>query len=83
MNYLKTILLEVKFNSDVDRFFIATIDGGGGGGLSRQNFAENVLKLLETYGYEDLPNLILKSRMLREYSIDKLINILTEKLLIK
>lgn len=68
---MKTVLLEVKTGPDADRFF---------GSTSKQNFSETILDLLENYGYEDLPNLILRSKILREYSTDKLIYILNEKL---
>ncbi|RZC40531.1 Hermansky-Pudlak syndrome 3 protein -like protein [Asbolus verrucosus] len=71
MHYLKTILLEVKHSWEADRFF-----SGG----SKQNFAETILELLENHDFDDLPNLILKSSILREYSTDKLIHILNERL---
>lgn len=60
----------MKTGPDADLFF---------GSTSKQNFAETILDLLENYGYEDLPNLILRSKILREYSTDKLIYILNEK----
>lgn len=56
---------------DADKFF---------GSNSMQNFSDSILYLFENHGYEDLPNLILKSRIIREYSTDKLIYILTEKI---
>ncbi|CAH0548559.1 unnamed protein product [Brassicogethes aeneus] len=71
MHYLRTILLDIKSGVDVDKCF-----GSG----SKQNFSEAILNLLEVHGYEYLPNLILKSKIIREYSTDKLINILTEKI---
>ncbi|XP_018568137.1 uncharacterized protein LOC108908554 [Anoplophora glabripennis] len=69
--YLKKTLLEMKSGMDVDKFF---------GSSSKQNFSDSILDLLENHGYEDLPNLILKSKIIREYSTDKLICILTEKI---
>ncbi|XP_044260158.1 Hermansky-Pudlak syndrome 3 protein homolog [Tribolium madens] len=71
MNYLKSVLLEVKYSWEADKFFTSG---------SKQNFAETILTLLENHNFEDLPNLILKSSILREYSTDKLIQILTQKL---
>ncbi|XP_030747037.1 uncharacterized protein LOC115875658 [Sitophilus oryzae] len=72
MYYLKYTLLEIKTIYDADRYF---------GTNSRNSFSEAMLDLLESQGYSDLPNLILKSRVLREYSTDKLITILTERCL--
>ncbi|XP_064214386.1 BLOC-2 complex member HPS3 isoform X2 [Tribolium castaneum] len=71
MHYLKSVLLEIKHSWEADKFFTSG---------SKQNFAETILELLENHNFEDLPNLILKSSILREYSTDKLIHILTEKL---
>ncbi|XP_056637368.1 uncharacterized protein LOC130445640 isoform X1 [Diorhabda sublineata] len=71
MYYLKKTLLDVKVGTDADKIF---------GPNTRQNFSESILDLLEHQSYEDLPNLILKSKIFREYSTDKLINILTEKI---
>nr|XP_023016560.1 uncharacterized protein LOC111505899 [Leptinotarsa decemlineata] len=71
MHYLKKILLEVKVGSDADKIF---------GTNSKENLSESILDLLENHCYRDLPNLILKSKIIREYSTDKLISILTEKL---
>ncbi|XP_066255602.1 uncharacterized protein [Euwallacea similis] len=70
MHYLKHTLLDIKTSCDADRYF-----GTG----SKNSFSEAMLNLLESQGFSDLPNLILKSRILREYSTDKLINILLEK----
>uniref|UniRef100_A0AAR5Q491 CNH domain-containing protein n=1 Tax=Dendroctonus ponderosae TaxID=77166 RepID=A0AAR5Q491_DENPD len=70
MNYLKHTLLEIKTSYEADRYF-----GNG----SKNSFSEAMLDLLERQGFSDLPNLILKSRILREYSTDKLINILVER----
>ncbi|KAJ8917277.1 hypothetical protein NQ315_002294 [Exocentrus adspersus] len=70
IHYLKKTLLEIKSGTDADKFF---------GSNSKQNFSDSILDLLGNHGYEDLPNLILKSRIIREYSTDKLIFILTEK----
>ncbi|XP_060533460.1 uncharacterized protein LOC132706255 isoform X2 [Cylas formicarius] len=70
MWYLKHILREVKTSLDADRYFRST---------SKNSFAEIMLDLLESHGYEDLPYLILKSKMLREYSTDKLAQILSDK----
>ncbi|CAG9861597.1 unnamed protein product [Phyllotreta striolata] len=70
--YLKNTLLDVKAGPDADKIF---------GSTSKQNFSESILHLLEHHGFEDLPNLILKSKIFREYSTDKLIYILNEKML--
>lgn len=70
MHYLKHTLLEIKTSYDADRYF---------GSNSKNNFSEAMLNLLETQGFSDLPSLILKSRILREYSTDKLINILVDR----
>ncbi|XP_076256729.1 uncharacterized protein LOC143194058 [Rhynchophorus ferrugineus] len=72
MHYLKHTLLEIKTSFDADRYF---------GSNSRNNFSEAMLELLENQGFSDLPSLILKSRILREYSTDKLITILLEQCL--
>ena len=69
MHYLKQTLLEIKTSHDADRYF---------GTNSKNNFSEAMLQLLEKHDFSDLPNLILKSRILREYSIDKVIGILYE-----
>lgn len=71
MFYLKNTLLDVKAGPDADKIF---------GSTSKQNFSESILVLLEHHSYEDLPNLILKSKIFREYSTDKLICILNEKM---
>ncbi|KAJ8953684.1 hypothetical protein NQ314_007292 [Rhamnusium bicolor] len=71
MYYLKKTLLEIKSGLDADKFF---------GSSSKQNFSESILDLLENHGYEDLPTLILKSKIIREYSTDKLIYILTQRI---
>lgn len=63
--YLRTVLLEA------DKLF---------GTSSKQKFLESVLELFESDHFDDLPKLILKSGILREYSVDKLINILNRKL---
>ncbi|KAL1501585.1 hypothetical protein ABEB36_006883 [Hypothenemus hampei] len=70
MHYLRHILMEIKTSYDVDKYF---------GTSSKNNFSEAMLVLLEVEGFRDLPNLILKSRILREYSTDKLINILESR----
>ncbi|CAG9770856.1 unnamed protein product [Ceutorhynchus assimilis] len=70
MYYLKNTLLEIKTSYDADKYF-----GSG----SKNSFSEAMLSLLEAQGFSDLPNLILKSRILREYSTDKLINILVDR----
>ncbi|CAH2008089.1 unnamed protein product [Acanthoscelides obtectus] len=71
MYYLKKTLLEINSGVDADRLF---------GPNSKQNFSEAIFELLEVHGYEDLPNLILKSRIIREYSTDKLISILSNRI---
>ncbi|KAJ8939346.1 hypothetical protein NQ318_005707 [Aromia moschata] len=71
MYYLKRTLLEIKSGLDADKFF---------GSSSKQNFSESILELLESHGFEDLPSLILKSKVVREYSTDKLIYILSKKI---
>lgn len=71
MNYLKCVLLEIKHSWEADKIF-----SGG----SKQNFVETILNLIENQNFDSLPNLILKSSILREYSTDKLINILGERL---
>ncbi|XP_050299811.1 uncharacterized protein LOC126738492 [Anthonomus grandis grandis] len=70
MYYLRYTLLKVKTNYDIDKYFRSG---------SKNSFSEAMLDLLEGQGYCDLPNLILKSRILREYSTDKLIHILVDK----
>lgn len=71
MNYLIKTLLDIKSGPDADKLF---------GASSKQFFSENILELLEAHNYVDLPNLILKSKTTREYSTDRLINILKYKL---
>lgn len=71
MNYLIKILLDIKSGPDADKLF---------GTSSKQAFSENILELLEAHNYVDLPNLILKSKIMREYSTEKLINVLQQKL---
>lgn len=71
MNYLIKTLLDIKSGPDADKLF---------GTSSKQAFTDNILELFETRYYVDLPNLILKSKIMREYSTDKLISVLTEKL---
>lgn len=71
MNYLIKTLLEIKSGPDADKLF---------GTSSKQAFSENILDLLESHNFADLSNLILKSKIMREYSTDKLINVLTQKL---
>lgn len=71
MYYLKTVLLNMKHSWEIDRFLC---------GNSKQNFAETILDFLEKHNYADLPNLIIKSTLLREFSTDKLINILTNQI---
>ncbi|CAG9815124.1 unnamed protein product [Phaedon cochleariae] len=71
MHYLKKNLLQVRSGLDAEKIF---------GSNSRENLSESILDLLESDHYQDLPNLILKSKIIREYSTDKLINILTNKL---
>lgn len=70
MNYLIKTLLDIKSGPDADKLF---------GSNSKQAFSENILELLGTRNYTDLPNLILKSKLMREYSTDKLISVLTQK----
>lgn len=65
MYYLRAILLEVKYYNNADK--------------AKYNFIENVIELFETDSFDDLPKLILKSAVLREHSVDKLINILNKK----
>lgn len=64
-------MVDIKSGSDADKLF---------GTSSKQAFSENILELLEAHNYVDLPNLILKSKVMREYSTDKLISVLTQKL---
>lgn len=71
INYLIKTLLNIKSGPDADKLF---------GSNSKQAFSENILELLENHNYVDLPKLILKSKIMREYSTDKLINVLTQKL---
>lgn len=71
MNYLIKTLLDIKSGPDADKLF---------GTSSKQAFSENMLELLEAHNYADLPNLILKSKIIREYSTDKLITVLVQKL---
>ncbi|XP_063922297.1 uncharacterized protein LOC135136807 [Zophobas morio] len=71
INYLKAILLEVRHSWEADKFF-----SGG----SKQSFAETILGLLESHDFDDLASLILKSSILREYSTDRLIHILSDKI---
>lgn len=70
MHYLKHTLLDIKSSFDADKYF-----GTG----SKNSFSEAMLDLLESQGFSDLPSLILKSRILREYSTDKLVHILAER----
>lgn len=49
-----------------------------GVGYCKQNFVNNIVDLLEDF--DDLPKLILKSAILREYSSEKLIAILNKKI---
>lgn len=71
MNYLIKTLLDIKSGPDADKLF---------GTSSKQAFSENILELLEAHNYVDLPNLILKSKIMREYSTDKLISVLQQKI---
>lgn len=71
MYYLVKTLLNIKSGPDADKLF---------GASSKQAFSDNILELLEIHNYIDLPNLILKSKIMREYSTDKLINVLQHKL---
>lgn len=69
--YLKHIMLEIRSAHDADKLFTPH---------SRQNFLDDLLNLLETSEFEDLPYIILKSKILQEYSTDKLITMLTNKI---
>ncbi|XP_017770886.1 PREDICTED: Hermansky-Pudlak syndrome 3 protein homolog isoform X2 [Nicrophorus vespilloides] len=64
IHYLKVVLFDTKLSPDLF------------GSSSKQNFAESVLDLFERYNFRDLPNLILKVGILREFGTDRLINIL-------
>lgn len=65
--YLRSILLDLKGNGDAEKLF-----GSG----SKQNFVDCVLELFENKNYDNLAALVIKSQVLREYAVDKLINIL-------
>lgn len=67
---MRSVLLEVKYYEDADKLF---------GTASKQNFVDGVLELFQSHRFDDLPKLILKSAVLREYSVDKLIGILEKK----
>lgn len=71
MYYLIKTLLEIKSGPDADKLFGTSL---------KQAFSENILELLEAHSYADLPNLILKSKIMREYSTDKLITVLLQKI---
>ncbi|CAG9830670.1 unnamed protein product [Diabrotica balteata] len=71
MYYLKKTLYYVKPGPDADKIF---------GSSSKQNLSESIMNYLEHHACEDVPNLILRSKIFREYSTDKLIHILTEKI---
>lgn len=60
--------MEIKYSWEADKFF----NGG-----SKQNFVETILELIEKHNIDDLPNLIIKSSILREYSTDRLIQMLS------
>ncbi|XP_044762835.1 uncharacterized protein LOC123319874 isoform X2 [Coccinella septempunctata] len=68
VHYLKHIMLEIRSAYEADKLFTPN---------SRQTFLDDLLKLLETSDFEDLPYIILKSKILQEYSTDKLIIILS------
>ncbi|KAI4454775.1 hermansky-pudlak syndrome 3 protein [Holotrichia oblita] len=67
LHYLKTILLDTKHGPEADKHYIS---------VSKQNFSETIIELFEENCYEDLPNIVLKSNVLREYASDKLIAVL-------
>nr|XP_022901998.1 Hermansky-Pudlak syndrome 3 protein homolog [Onthophagus taurus]XP_022901999.1 Hermansky-Pudlak syndrome 3 protein homolog [Onthophagus taurus]XP_022902000.1 Hermansky-Pudlak syndrome 3 protein homolog [Onthophagus taurus] len=68
--YLKTILLDTKSSLEIEKLYIAG---------SKQNISEKIIELFEKHSLDDLPNLILKSNILRQYSTDKLISVLTKR----
>lgn len=68
--YLKSILLDPKFNNDVEKFFASN---------SKQSFVEAILELCESHYFDDLPKLVLKCGILREYFVDRLLKILSQK----
>lgn len=70
MYYLKSVLLDPKFNNEVDKLFATS---------SKQSFVEEILELSENHCFEDLPKLILKCSILREYFVDRLVKILNQK----
>ncbi|KAL3270567.1 hypothetical protein HHI36_021104 [Cryptolaemus montrouzieri] len=71
VHYLKHTMLSLKNGQEMDKLFSPN---------SKQNFLDELLNLLESYGFEDLPGIILRSRILQEYSTDKLIDMLTNKI---
>lgn len=69
--YLRAVLLEIRYQTDADKLF---------GTTCKQTFIDGVLELFEHHHFDDLPKLILKSPILREYTNDKLINILNKNI---
>ncbi|KRT79408.1 hypothetical protein AMK59_8468 [Oryctes borbonicus] len=68
--YLKATLLDTKYGPDADKHYISG---------SKQNFSETIIELFQQNYYDDLPNIVLKSNVLREYASDKLITVLCQK----
>lgn len=64
--YLQTVMSDSKFRTPD-----TTIKGAW-----KQNFIEEVLEIFESHNFNDLAHLILKNKMLRDYSTCKFINVL-------
>lgn len=68
--YLKSVLLDPKFNNDLEKLFATS---------SKQSFVESVLELCENHYFDDLPKLVLKCSVLREYFVERIAKILSQK----
>lgn len=62
--------MDAKHGPDADKHYISG---------SKQNFSETVIDLFQQNSFDDLPNIVLKSNVLREYAADRLMTVLNNK----